>query len=92
MADHRDIPDEVVKRAQQYDHEHWRADRNGEWGGSWGSVPADQVRRLIGGALEEWRERGLVLVQVTEEPRPAAFFDEYDLAAIGLHEDGSEEE
>ena len=44
------IPDEVVKRAQLYDHDHWREDRNGERGGSWGSVPPDQVRRLLRGA------------------------------------------
>ena len=50
MTGHRDIPDEVVKRAQLYDHEHWRADRNGERGGSWGSVPPEQVRRLLWGA------------------------------------------
>ena len=47
---HRDIPDEVVKRAQLYDAAHWREDRNGERGGSWGSVPPDQVRRLLWGA------------------------------------------
>ena len=45
---HQDIPDEVVKRAQLYDCEHFREDR--EWGGSWGSVPPDQVRRLLWGA------------------------------------------
>jgi len=53
MADgHRDIPDEVVKRAQAYDAAHWREDRAGERGGSWGSVPADQVRRLLFGAQD----------------------------------------
>ena len=50
MTGHRDIPDEVVKRAQMYDHEHFREDRAGQRGGSWGSVPADQVRRLLWGA------------------------------------------
>ena len=53
MADHRDIPDEVVKRAQQYDHEHYKADRAGERGGTWGSAPPDQVRRLLWGAYGE---------------------------------------
>ena len=72
MPGHREIPDEVVKRAQLYDYEHWRSDRNGERGGSWGSVPPDQARRLIWGALEEWRERGLVLVQVSGEPHPGS--------------------
>jgi len=52
MASHRDIPDEVVKRAQLYDHEHWREDRVGERGGSWGSIPPDQVRRLLYGAQD----------------------------------------
>ena len=87
MADHRDVPDEIVKRAQLYDHKHWRADRAG---GSWGSVPTDQARRLIWGALEEWREQGLVLVQVTEEPGPVTFLDAYDLAVIGMYKDGNE--
>ncbi len=50
LSDHRDIPDEVVQRARDYDREHWREDRNGERGGSWGSVPPDQVRRLLWGA------------------------------------------
>ena len=50
MSGHRDISDEVVKRAQLYDAGHWRADRNGERGGQWGSVPPDQVRRLLWGA------------------------------------------
>ena len=50
MSGHRDISDEVVKRAQLYDAGHWRADRNGERGGQWGSVPPDQVRRLLFGA------------------------------------------
>ena len=61
---HRDIPDEVVKRAQLYDYEHFREDRAGERGGSWGSVPPDQVRRLLWGAYgqpdvgaEDIRER-----------------------------------
>jgi len=83
---HKDIPDEVVKRAQLYDHEHWRADRDGERGGSWGSVPPDQVRRLLWGAY------GGVPVVVEDEPRPALVFDERDLAVIAMHEDGSEEE
>ena len=47
---HRDIPDEVVKRAQLFDAAHWRQDRAGGRGGSWGSVPPDQVRRLLWGA------------------------------------------
>ncbi len=50
MPGHREIPDEVVKRAQLYDYENFREDRAGERGGSWGSVPADQVRRLLWGA------------------------------------------
>jgi hypothetical protein len=43
---HRSIPDEVVKRARDYDHAHWREDP----GKSWDSVPPDQVRRLLWGA------------------------------------------
>ena len=39
-----------MQRARDYDREHWREDRNGERGGSWGSVPPDQVRRLLFGA------------------------------------------
>ena len=50
MSAHRDIPDEVVQRARDYDRVHWREDRSGERGGSWGSVPPDQVRRLLFGA------------------------------------------
>jgi len=50
LSDHRDIPDEVVQRARDYDRVHWREDRSGERGGSWGSVPPDQVRRLLFGA------------------------------------------
>jgi hypothetical protein len=50
VTTHKDIPDEIVKRARDYDRDHWREDRDGERGGSWGSVPADQVRRLIWGA------------------------------------------
>ena len=50
MSGHCDIPDEIVKRAQLYDAEHFRADRAGVRGGSWGSVPPDQVRRLLWGA------------------------------------------
>jgi hypothetical protein len=54
MPGHRDIPDEIVKRAQLYDHDHFREDRRREgWSGSWGRVPADQVRRLIWGACGE---------------------------------------
>lgn len=56
MNSHRDIPDEVVKRAQLYDAAHWREDRNGERGGSWGSVPPDQVRRLLWGAYGQTAE------------------------------------
>jgi hypothetical protein len=63
MAGHLDIPDEVVRRAQLYDYEHWRADRKGERGGSWGSVPPDQVRRLLWGAY------GAVPVIAEDEPR-----------------------
>ena len=59
---HRDIPDDVVKRAQLYDREHFRADRAGERGGSWGSVPDDQVRRLLFGAYG-----GVVPVTVEDE-------------------------
>jgi len=83
VSGHRGIPDEVVKRAQLYDHAHFREDR--ERGGSWGSVPADQVRRLLWGAY------GGMPVVIGDEPRPAVVFDEHDLAAIGLHEDGGEE-
>jgi hypothetical protein len=50
VSGHKDIPGEVVQRAQDYDRDHWREDRDGERGGSWGSVPADQVRRLLWGA------------------------------------------
>jgi hypothetical protein len=62
MAGHKDIPDEVVKRAQLYDYEHQRADR-AEHGrrGSWGSVPADRVRRLLWGAYGG--ERALVVAR-----------------------------
>jgi hypothetical protein len=35
---------------------------------------------------------GEALVPVEDEPRPAAFLDGHDLAAIGAHEDGSEDE
>ncbi len=51
MTGHLDIPDEVVRRACLYDYEHQREDRAryGK-GGQWGSVPADQVRRLLWGA------------------------------------------
>jgi hypothetical protein len=82
MTSHRDIPDEVVKRAQRYDYEHWREDRSG----SWGSVPSDQVRRLLWGAY------GGIPAAVTGEAAPPAVFDERDLAVIGMHEEGSEEE
>ena len=58
MSAHRDIPDEVVQRARDYDRVHWREDRNGERGGSWGSVPPDQVRRIVFGALEALGEDG----------------------------------
>ena len=87
MTGRRDIPDEVVKRARLYDYEHFREDRAGGRGGSWGSVPPDQVRRLLWGAYG-----GRVPVAVEDEPRPAAFFDERDLAVIGMNEDGGEEE
>lgn len=86
MSDHRGIPDEVVQRARLYDAEHWRADRAGERGGSWGSVPADQVRRLPFGAYG-----GAVPVILEDEPRPAAFFDDRDLSVVALHEEGGEE-
>ncbi len=85
MPSHRDIPDEVVKRAQLYDYEHFREDRAGERGGSWGSVPPDQVRRLLWGAY------GGTPVIVEDEPRPPVVFDERDLAVIAAHEDGSED-
>ncbi len=79
MPGHRDIPDEVVKRAQLYDAAHWREDRNGERGGSWGSVPADQVRRLLRGAQDgldllslPWRagrkNHRTIYVQIGPEP------------------------
>lgn len=88
MTGHRDIPDEVVKRARFYDAGH----HFGEDGGSWIAAPPAQVRRLLWGALEEWRRRGLMLVEVADESRPAAFFDERDLAVIGMYEDRSEKE
>jgi len=68
VSGHRDIPDDVVRRAQLYDYEHWRADRAGERGGQWGSVPDDQVRRLLYGAYG-----GAVPVTVEEDadPHPA---------------------
>jgi hypothetical protein len=50
MTTHRDIPDEVVKRARDYDVAHYRADQAVNGRTSWGSVPADQVRRLLWGA------------------------------------------
>jgi hypothetical protein len=52
VTGHRDIPDEVVKRAQLYDYEHFWEDRQayGTPGGQWGAVPPDQVRRLLWGA------------------------------------------
>jgi hypothetical protein len=66
MTTRRDIPDEVVRKAQLYDYENWRADRNGERGGSWGSVPADQVRRLLWGAYG-----GAVPVIIDDGPAPS---------------------
>ena len=81
MSSRRDLPDEVVARARLFDREHFREDRAG-WGGSWGSVPADQVRRLLWGALEAWRELGFVLL-----PAEAGALDP---AVIALHQDGSE--
>jgi hypothetical protein len=50
MTGHKDIPDEVVKRAQLYDYEHWRDDRSSERPRSWRAAPPDQVRRLLFGA------------------------------------------
>jgi hypothetical protein len=78
VTGHRDIPDEAVKRAQLYDYEHFREDRAGERGGSWGSVPADQVRRLLFGAYG-----GAVPAAVEDDPPPPVVFDERDLAVIG---------
>jgi len=92
MAGHRDIPDEVVRNAQLCDHAHWREDRAGERGGSWGSVPPDQVRRLIGGALEAWQELGFALVQVEDDIPSAVVFGERDLAVIGMYKDRTEDE
>ncbi len=50
------IPDEIVHAAQDYDREH-RGD-DGQRGGSWGSVPPGQVRRIVFGALEALGEDG----------------------------------
>jgi hypothetical protein len=87
VSGHRDIPDEVVARAQLYDYEHFWGDRQayGTPGGQWGAVPPDQVRRLLWGAYG-----GAVPVAVEDEPRPAAFLDEHDLAATGMYEDRGE--
>jgi hypothetical protein len=86
VTGHKDIPDEVVKRALDYDYEHWRDDRSSERPRSWGSVPPDQVRRLLFGAY------GGGPVTVTEEVPVPVVFDERDLAVIGMHEERGEEE
>ena len=96
MTTHRDIPDEVVKRAQLYDAGHWREDRGGERGGSWGSVPPDQVRRLLWGAYGGMpaavvHDNHLWFI-TEDEPRAPVVFDECDLAAIGMYEDRGEDE
>ena len=49
-----EIPDEIVAAAQRADYE-WSRTRKAD-GRQWGSVPDDQVRRLIAGAVAAERE------------------------------------
>jgi hypothetical protein len=58
VSGHGDVPDSIVARAQDYDGHHFREDG----AQSWGRVPEDQVRRLLWGALEAWRELWFVLL------------------------------
>ena len=50
-----EIPDEIVAAAQRADYE-WSRTRKPD-GRQWGSVPDDQARRLIAGAVAAERER-----------------------------------
>ena len=90
MADHRDIPDEVVKRAQQYD----LASRP-PMGPTWNRVPDDQVRRLLwgayGGMPAVTRHDGHAWAITEVGPAEPLVFSEGELAIIAAYEDGSED-
>ena len=69
-----EIPDEIVAAAQRADYE-WSRTRKAD-GRGWGSVPDNQVRRLIAGAVAAEQDRRIMAVLWASRdqdcPRPFA--------------------
>lgn len=76
----------------------WTKATLAKWGVPWPPPKGWRQRLLKGEAPDHQcecktcgRQIGDPSIIVEEEPRPAAFFDEHDMAAIGAYEDDDEE-